>query len=202
MISVIIPYNKDRGWLGQCIDSVKNQTYKDFEIIEAHGPGTLPENFNNGLRQAKGEFIKLIAEDDWLPIDSLQHLIDGIGDAKWVVGNVWQETNPRWVHKPPSLELEVLLKTYDLHGGSTLFRRDILDEIGGMDETLETGEEYDMHLKLLSLGHNPAYIDKEVYHYRMWAYNKSKMYRRERKEWRQAQLDKIKARYDKRNRTI
>ena len=64
MISVIVPYVKDRGFLNQCLGSIMNQTYKDFELIEAKGPGTLPENFNNGLRQAKGEFIKMVQDDD------------------------------------------------------------------------------------------------------------------------------------------
>ena len=196
MISVIIPYNKDRGYLSRCIDSIKAQTYKDFEIIESFADAGVSYNFNRGLERARGEFIKLVGEDDWLPATSLADLHDGIGDAKWVIGNVWQETNPRYIHKPPYLDLESLLKSYDLHGGSTLFRRDILNEIGGMDETLETGEEYDMHLKLLSLGHNPTYINKEVYHYRMWNKSKSVVYRRSRKEWRKEQLAKIKARYD------
>jgi len=82
-----------------------------------------------------------------------------------------------------------------MHMGSTLYRTDVLREIGGMDETLLTGEEYDMHLKLLYLGYNPAYIDKEVYHYRMWSGGKSVIFRKHNKEWRQNELKKIQTRY-------
>jgi glycosyltransferase involved in cell wall biosynthesis len=195
MISVIVPYNEDRGWLGKCIDSIKNQTYKNFELIEAKGPGTLPENFNAGLRRAKGEFIKMVQDDDWLPEAALQYLSEGIEDNAWLVGNVWQECTGRYIYKPPYLDFEKNLNRYALHMGSTLYRKDVLEAIGGMDETLETGEEYDMHLKLLSLYPIPGYIDKEVYHYRMWNGGKSRIFRRKRTNWRKNELAKIKNRY-------
>lgn len=195
MISVIVPYKEDRGHLKKCIDSIKAQSYTDFELIEAHGPGTLPENFNNGLRQAKGEYIKMVQDDDWLPVDALKHLAEGIGDNHWAVGNVWQMCSAPYIHKPPYLDFNRQVEKYDLHMGSTLYRADLLTEIGGMDETLTTGEEYDMHLKLLFLGYNPIRIDKEVYCYRMWNGGKSVIYRKKRTEWRKNELAKIKARY-------
>ncbi len=195
MVSVIVPYKKDRGWLTKCLHSIKNQTYENFELIEAKGPGTLPENFNNGLARAKGEYIKMVQDDDWLPPNSLRHLADGISDHPWLIGNVWQECSGRYIHKPDYLDFEHNLNHYTIHMGSTLYRKSILENIGGMDETLETGEEYDMHLKLFSIGYNPGYIDKEVYHYRMWSGGKSVIYRRKRTEWRKNELAKIKARY-------
>ena len=195
MISVIVPYKEDRGWLNRCILSIENQSYRDFELIEAKSDGTLPQNFNWGLRQAKGEFIKMVQDDDWLPPDSLRYLAYGIVDYPWVIGNVWQECGEPYIYKPPYTDFISNLAHYGIHMGSTLYRKDMLDTIGGMDETLTTGEEYDMHLKLLSLGYAPKYIDKEVYHYRMWSGGKSVIYRRKRKEWRANELAKIKARY-------
>jgi glycosyltransferase involved in cell wall biosynthesis len=59
MISVIVPYVKDRGFLSKCLQSINTQTYSDFEVILSKSDGSLPVNFNNGLRRAKGEFIKM-----------------------------------------------------------------------------------------------------------------------------------------------
>ena len=195
MISVIVPYKEDRGYLKQCLDSINAQTYQDFELIEAHGPGTLPENFNNGLREAKGEFIKMVQDDDWLPVDGLWNLINGIWDYPWVVGDVWQMCSEPYRYKPPYLDFESNLNHYGIHMGSTLYRTALLRAIDGMDESLTTGEEYDMHLKLLSLGYEPGYVNKIVYHYRMWSGGKSVIYRKKRTEWRKNELAKIKTRY-------
>lgn len=197
LISVIIPYNKDRGYLDVCLRSIRDQTYRNFEIIEAHSPGRQGQNFNAGLKKAKGEFIKSVHDDDWLPADALQSLLDGIGDAPWIVANAMQMSKDPWLYKPPYFDFKSQLMRYNLHGGTTMYRRDVLESIGGMDEALETGEEYDMHLKLLSLGHNPAYVDKCVYNYRMWSGSKSVIYRKDRTKWRKAELAKIKARYEK-----
>ena len=196
MISVIVPYNKDRGYLKQCLDSIRAQSYTDFELIESFSPGTLPENFNAGLKRARGEFIKMVQDDDWLPVDALLHLAEGICDAAWVVGNVMQMCDVPYIYKPAYLDFKSNVDHYVIHMGSTMYRKDVLLDIGGMDETLTTGEEYDMHLKLLSLGYTPEYITQHVYNYRMWSGGKSRIFRRQRTEWRAAELAKIKARYE------
>ena len=195
MVSVIVPYKEDRGYLGNCLASIRSQTYQNFELIESKSEGSFPVNFNNGLRQASGEFIKMVQDDDWLPVDGLKHLVENIGSSPWIVGNVWQMCANPYIHKPPYLDFKSQVEAYNMHMGSTLYRADVLREIGGMDETLLTGEEYDMHLKLLSLGYNPAYVDKEVYHYRMWHGGKSVIFRKLNKEWRKDELKKIQARY-------
>jgi glycosyltransferase involved in cell wall biosynthesis len=195
MISVIVPYKEDRGYLHNCIDSIRGQSYTDYELLLCKSEGSLPVNFNSGLKRAKGEFIKMVQDDDWLPVDGLKYLIENIGTSPWIIGNVWQMCDNPYIHKPPYLDFASQVVKYDMHMGSTLYRTDVLREIGGMDETLLTGEEYDMHLKLLYLGYNPAYIDKEVYHYRMWSGGKSVIFRKHNKEWRQNELKKIQTRY-------
>jgi len=195
LVSVIVPYVKDRGYLNQCIDSIAEQTYPNIELIDAQGDGTLPENFNAGLRRAKGTFVKMVQDDDWLPRDSIEILVNSIHSAPWVVGNVWQECEARYIWEPTRLDFKSNVEHYDIHMGSTLYTRNVLECIGGMDESLITGEEYDMHLRLLYLYGPPLYVDKEVYHYRMWAGGKSVIYRRNHKEWRKNELEKIRSRY-------
>jgi glycosyltransferase involved in cell wall biosynthesis len=197
MISVIVPYKKDRGYLKHCLESINAQSYTDFELILSKSDGSLPVNFNDGLERANGEFVKMVQDDDWLPVDGLKHLVENIGDSKWIVGNVWQECAVPYIWKPPyyMFDWKHQVEHYDIHMGSTLYRTALLRAIDGMDEKLTTGEEYDMHLKLLSLGYVPAYVDKEVYHYRMWSGGKSRIYRRQRTEWRKNELAKIQSRY-------
>jgi len=196
MISVIVPYVKDRGYLQQCLDSIRSQDV-DFELIECRSNESLPVNFNRGLAKAKGKFIKMVQDDDWLPRDALKYLREGIGEHPWVVGNVWQICSNNYVYKPETLDFQSNVVNNTLHMGSILYKTDVLRAIGGMDESLTTGEEYDMHLKLFSCGYDPGYIDKEVYCYRMWAGGKSVIYRRKRKEWRKHEIEKIQNRYKK-----
>ena len=89
MVSVIIPYNEDRGYLKECVASIEAQTYPDIELIPSFSPGSCGHNFNNGLEKATGEYVKWVDEDDWLPPDSIENLVNGIGQAPWICANSW-----------------------------------------------------------------------------------------------------------------
>ena len=196
-VSIIVPYKEDRGFLAQCIESIKAQTYP-CELILSQSDNSVSYNFNRGLEKATGEFVKYVCDDDWLPPDSVSNLVNGIGDAPWVAANAIQvQGDYEWIYKPETLDFAANVELNRIHGGTTLYRTDILREIGGLDETLWTGEEYDMNLKLMSLGYLPAYLDEEVYYYRLWSGGKSKRLRRttEDKIKRENEIKRIQALY-------
>ncbi len=90
-ISICIPAYKRTSYLERLLDSISIQTYKDFEVIVTDDtPGNevsnlcgfykskfllnyfknpsrlgTPENWNESVRHANGEWIKLMHDDDW-----------------------------------------------------------------------------------------------------------------------------------------
>jgi glycosyltransferase involved in cell wall biosynthesis len=103
LISICIPAYKRTDFLKRLLDSIAIQTYKGFEVIvtddspdnevnelvkgyqgkyELHyfrNPKQLgtPENWNEAIRNAKGQWIKLMHDDDWFSnADSLQCFAD------------------------------------------------------------------------------------------------------------------------------
>jgi len=198
MISIILPYDRNRGYLQRMRDSIEAQTYEDWELIEVHSPASVAKNFNTGLQQADGEFVKVVGEDDWLPHTSLMDLINGIGDHPWICANAYNVSNKvvyREEPDPSKLNLKDMAEQNVIHGGSTLYRTEILKEIGGMDETLWTGEEYDMNMHLMSKGYLPGYVNKFVYYYMQSTFQKSTVYRREDPAKRREAIEQIQKRY-------
>ena len=90
-ISICIPAYKRVSFLKRLLDSIRIQTFRDFEVVladdspgnevyelsKAHGLadsiryfknektlGT-PENWNESIRRARGKWIKLMHDDDW-----------------------------------------------------------------------------------------------------------------------------------------
>jgi len=176
MISVIIPYDIDRGYLREAIASVKAQTYGDWELIVERGLCRLGQNLNNAIKGARGEYIKVLAEDDLLTPDCLTILLKGIQGYDFVYSDAENFGDLKgW---PPrshdkTVTLESMLKGNGIHGGTTLYRRDVLMEVGCYDDSLCTGEEYELHLKLIHAGYTHRHIPGIVYRYRLHASNKS-----------------------------
>lgn len=195
MVSVIIAYDKDRGCLAKCIQSIRDQNYPDIEIILSQAEMPVGYNFNRGLERAKGEFVKYVDEDDWLPGDAITNLVKGMEDHPWICANSYNVGTDTTIVKSTLVPFDRLLRHNSIHGGTTLFRTDILREVGGMDEELMTGEEWDMYLKLMKAGYNPGYIDKEVYYYRIWPKSKTRKHRGYDPDWRNAEHEKIRSRY-------
>ena len=104
MISIIVPVYNSELFLSECLDSIKKQTYKDFEAIiyndgstdnskeicekivqednrfkyyeqKNQGPGTTR---NNALKKASGDYICFVDSDDIVYEYYLERLYDAI----------------------------------------------------------------------------------------------------------------------------
>ena len=102
MISVIVPVHNVKKYLGQCIESICCQTYKDLEIIlvddgSYDGSEKICDEYQLkdnrikvvhklnegtvsarecGIRCAQGKLVSFIDGDDWIDSDMYEKLID------------------------------------------------------------------------------------------------------------------------------
>lgn len=175
-VSVIIPYNRDRGYLDQAVMSARLQSYPDVEVILSQDEKWCAYNINRGLEKAGGEYFKVLAEDDLLTPDCLSILVAGIQRYDFVYadgenfGNLFG-----WPARSydTTVTLESMLVGNGINGGAVLYRTQMLRDVGGWDETLWTAEEYDLHLRLIKAGYRHRHIEGIVYRYRRHSGNKS-----------------------------
>lgn len=106
-ISVIVPVYNVEKYLNRCIDSILNQTYKDFELIfvddgSSDNSGAICDEYANkdnrikvihkenggvstarnaGLDIAQGEYIMFVDSDDFLTVDCLEILIKATDES-------------------------------------------------------------------------------------------------------------------------
>lgn len=109
--SVLIPVYNVEKYLKQCLDSVLNQTFKDFEVIAINDGSTdnsleilehyaksdkrfkvySQENLGLGavrrnlLNKAAGDYIVFVDADDWLEIDALECIKNKIEETNAVI---------------------------------------------------------------------------------------------------------------------
>lgn len=89
-ISIVIPvYDKMKDgefFLNRCLDSIKSQTYTDYEIVMSH-VGNSAYNTNLGIMQAKGELIKILHQDDYFTHENaLKEIATHFtGEVDWLI---------------------------------------------------------------------------------------------------------------------
>lgn len=107
MISVIVPVYNVKPYLEKCVDSIRNQTYQNLEIIliddgSTDGSGALCEEYakidsrvvalhqknagqgaarNYGLEKAHGEWIGFVDADDWIDRNYYEKLVQAAETA-------------------------------------------------------------------------------------------------------------------------
>lgn len=172
-ISIIIPYNRDRGWLHEAVESVPDWC----QLILSKGDRSWPANFNEGLKQATGDFVKFLHEDDKLVPGSLEKMMEAFEQPGWdryylahgqalelyVTGKT-----VLWTPAVTNPTLADLLSYNCIHSSSLIYRREVFDFVGRMNETpkVHSFEEYEFNLRCLSKGLKIGYVDTPIAYYR------------------------------------
>ena len=64
-VSVLLPVGKDKRFLKEALESVRNQTFKDFELLSQEDDGRgITRVLNDLAKKAKGEFLARMDTDD------------------------------------------------------------------------------------------------------------------------------------------
>ena len=170
-VSVIIPFNRDRGWLADAVNSVP----KYCQLILSKGDGNWPQNFNKALPMVEGEYIKWLHEDDMLTPNSIADSVACLDDtgADFIHGDAIEIKEGRVgqrIYKPPITipNVQDLLFRNSLHSSTMMYRKSVFDRLGGLDESpdIDALEEYEFNLRCLKAGLKIAYCPHTLSIYR------------------------------------
>lgn len=198
-ISVVIPCYNQGEFLEESINSVLNQTFQDFEIIVVNDGSTekktieilkklnkpktriihttnqkLASARNNGIKEAKGQYILPLDADDKIGPKYLE-LANEILDNNPSIGIVYCEAkffgfkDEKW--DLPSYEFPDIL-IFNCIFCSALFRKSDWEKVGGYNPNMIYGyEDWDFWLSLITLGVEVHRIDKILFYYRKHKHN-------------------------------
>ena len=168
-VTVIIPYNKDRGFLQEAIASVP----ADVQLIVSQGEGSWPANFNKVFSQAEGDYIKFLHEDDMLLPNCIEDSVKALEEQNvdFIHGNaieIFQDTGKqrRYIPKvfyPTAGDL--VLKNV-IHCPTLMYRKEVFEKVGLFNESLDNQEEYEFNLRCLKAGLKIGYCNSFLAVYR------------------------------------
>jgi len=184
LVSVIVPTKNSQKFLERCLRSIREQTYKNIELIVVDNFSTdktraiaqaFADRFfeagpersaqvNFGVAQSKGEFVYKVDSDFELDPAVIEQCVSEInkGLDAIVVHNTPDESIS-WIAKIRKFEVDMY--KYDLtHSSARFLKKGIYEQIGGFNEKITAGEDYDFQNKLTRGGFKTGFIEAEALH--------------------------------------
>jgi glycosyltransferase involved in cell wall biosynthesis len=185
LVSVIIPTRNSAATLRRCIDSVREQTYTPIEVIvvDNHSTDGTPElaaeladvaitagnersaQTNAGVRAAKGEWIYRVDSDFIVESDVVSEAITTAltqGCDAILVHNESDPSVSRWA-RARAFE-RAMYRDDDTNVATRFLKKALFERVGGFDESLIAGEDYDLHLRVLDAGARMGRINASELH--------------------------------------
>lgn len=177
-VSIIIPYNESRGFLGAAVESCERQENmrlgKDYEIIVQHGDCSLGRNVNEAVKKCKGRYIKICADDDMLAPGCLHALYQAAKGYDFICADAYDFENDKQIlsYRQSVIPRKVcqLSEANTIHGGTILYRRSVMPR---WDEDYWCAEEFDVTIRMAAAGCKFGKVDEVVYWYRVHGGQKS-----------------------------
>lgn len=191
LVSIIITnYNYGR-FLAEAIESALAQTWQDREILfiddgSTDGSVEIASRYpitvltqrnsgvcvarNNALSMARGEYVMFLDADDRLVPTAVEHMLDRLRDAPADVGYVYGQMEyfgvKTGLFASHPFDPRKLAKA-NFVCATTLLRRQVIVDAGGYDDGFRMlREDWELYLRLWSLGYRGEFLPEVILEYR------------------------------------
>jgi len=185
LVSVVIPTYNSEKTLANCLESIKNQTYENVEIIvvdnfstdktteiaEKFGVGVFfkgPERssqVNFGVEKSKGKYIYRVDSDFVLDPIVIEEAVDKCENNHYDVICIHNTSDPTvsfW-SRVRKFERD-MYRDDEFNVAARFLKKEDFESIGGFNESLIAAEDYDLHNRLLERGFKIGRINAEEIH--------------------------------------
>lgn len=173
LVSIVIPTRNSERTLDKCLASIKNQSYQNIELIVVDNNSTDrtkeiakqytdkvfnfgPERSaqrNFGTKQVSGEFLLIHDSDIYFNTDSVKECVE-LTEKENCDAIILPE-------KSIGTGFWTRVKTYersfyvgnDYMEGARFFKKSIYEKLGGYDENLYAGEDWDLTIRIREAGY-------------------------------------------------
>ena len=184
LVTVVIGTRNSEGTLRRCLESVAAQTYRPFEVVvidnfstdasaavareftdQVHvlGPERCAQ-YNYGFRIAKGQCVYRVDSDLVLDPEVIRDSVDLIlqGYDAVIIPDTTDSTMGYWA-RVRALEKGCYFDD-DWNVAARFFKSSVIRALGGYDEGLIGGEDYDLHNRLLEARYRVGRIRSREVH--------------------------------------
>lgn len=157
------------------------RNFKDLRIkyLKIFNEGVIAKSRNAGIKASNGEWIAFLDSDDWWTSDKLQECVNNIDpEVDLIYHDLDISSNklkifrrkiikPRQVNSPVLIDL--IINRNALATSSVMVRKNILNQIGGMNESpgMVAAEDYNTWLRIAKLTNGFKHLSKTLGFYQL-----------------------------------
>lgn len=174
----------------RCLDSVANQTYRNFEHIVVDGVSNdqtlqivnsykgivcvsekdkgIYDAMNKGAKLSSGEYILFLNSDDEFLPDFLLECAKVIEDADFVssaINMVFDKRVSKWI--PKVINNKKFIWRMPIPHAGLIVKNKVFKEIGGFDLSFKITSDFDFVVKLLKGNYLGVYNEKSLFNFYM-----------------------------------
>jgi glycosyltransferase involved in cell wall biosynthesis len=189
LVSIIIPTRNSAQFITACLESIRKQTYKNIEVIivdqeSEDGTAVIAHDFrvevitlpkpefyspptksrNTGARHSKGAILYHLDSDMQLELELIQECVDIFDKDPSVGALIVHEkdlTHGYW-SKAKALERKCYWGNDEIESARVV-RRGVFEKVGGYDESINSGEDFDIHRRYKQIS-KISWCNHTVYH--------------------------------------
>lgn len=154
----------DDGSTDNSVDIVK-EFESDIRFFQNTSNRGVAYSSNVGLKEAKGKYWMRVDSDDFISQFSCQYMMDILDhneNIDFVYCDHYRVDVNGFEIKTVRLDSNEVLF---MHGAGVMFRKGVLDEVGGYDDSLKNAEDYDLLVRILRSNYNGFHIPVPLYRY-------------------------------------
>ena len=200
LVTIIIPTKNSARTLGRCLDSVKKQTYQPIELIVVDNNSTdttkeIAQHYTNsvynfgpersfqrnfGVSKSHGEYVLVHDSDIYFDPDTVTECVKIILDGHFDALVLPERSIGKgfWT-KVKAFERSFYIGN-DYIEAARFFKKDVYQKIGGYDEDLYAGEDWDLTIRLreqgFKIGRATHFIEHDEGELRFFGSSKKKEY--------------------------
>jgi glycosyltransferase involved in cell wall biosynthesis len=184
-VSVIIPTFNSERTLAICLQSIKDQTYLNTEVIVVDGYSRdntlrIAEEFNAkvllsrsercaarnfGSKEAKGVFVFFIDSDMELAPNVVEECVELVLQRNIGAVIIPEESVAKgFLSQCKRIEKEMRVDG-EFSEASRFFKKEVFDSVGGFDENLVIGEDFDLNNRINTAGYRTARCKARIRHH-------------------------------------
>lgn len=185
LVSIIVPTRNSESTITKCLQSIEKQTYDNVEIILVDnysfdntirnaktydikvlfkGPERSAQ-VNFGATKARGKYIYRVDSDFVLQPSVIQEAVEACekrGFDAIAIHNTSDPTVSFWA-QVRKLERDCYRRD-ELNAAARFWKKEVFERVGGFDETLVAGEDYDLQNRLVKTNIKIGRISAEEVH--------------------------------------